>query len=234
MPATPLPPSGELPDRSLPDRPKTCDASGMIEIHRMFRRGFGEAADLLRAVSEEDTVHAAAVATQLETLSIGLHAHHEAEDERLWDALDERAPSCSAHVARMKEQHAELLVHLMALDAALPAWRGSGSSTDAPPVLAALDGINRAMAVHLPDEETNIVPVMESTITQREVEWFAEHGRKSVPKGQTWQQLGEILASQPDGGDEWLHKHMPAPGRIAWRLIGRRAYAKHRAALEGR
>lgn len=90
------------------------------------------------------------------------------------------------------------------------------------------------MAVHLPDEETNIVPVMEHTITQSEVEWFAEHGRKAVPKGQTWQQLGEILASQPDGGDEWLHKHMPAPGRLAWRLIGRRAYAKHRAALEGR
>ena len=41
-----------------------------------------------------------------------------------------------------------------------------------------------------------------------------EHGRKSIPKGQTWQQLGEILASQPDGGDEWLHKHMPAPARL--------------------
>jgi len=75
---------------------------------------------------------------------------------------------------------------------------------------------------------------MEYTITQAEVEWFAEHGRKAVPKGQTWQQLGEILASQPDGGDEWLHKHMPAPGRLAWRLIGKRRYAKHRAALEGR
>ena len=66
------------------------------------------------------------------------------------------------------------------------------------------------------------MPVMEYTITEAEVEWFSEHGRKAIPKGQTWQQLGEILASQPDGGDEWLHKHMPAPGRLAWRLIGRR------------
>ena len=229
MPATPLPPSG-----GLPTGPKTCDASGMIEIHRMFRRGFGEGPDLVRAVPGGDTARVAVVATQLETLSIGLHAHHEAEDERLWDALDDRAPACSGHVARMKQQHAELLVHLTALDGALPAWRASASSATAAPVLAALDGINAAIAVHLPDEETNIVPVMEHTITQPEVEWFAEHGRKSVPKGQTWQQLGEILASQPDGGDEWLHKHMPAPGRLAWRLIGRRAYAKHRAALEGR
>ena len=85
-------------------------------------------------------------------------------------------------------------------------------------MLAALDGVNAALAVHLPDEETNIVPVMEYTITQDEVDWFSEHGRKAIPKGQTWQQLGEILASQPDGGDEWLHKHMPAPVRLAWRL----------------
>lgn len=229
MPATPLPPSGDL-----PSGPKTCDASGMAEIHRLFRRGFDEGPDLVRRVSEGDTGHAEVVATQLETLSLGLHAHHEGEDERLWPALDERAPSCAAHVERMKAQHAELLVHLTALDRALPAWRASAKATDAEPVLSALAGVNEAMAVHLPDEETNIVPVMEYTITEPEIEWFAEHGRKAIPKGQTWQQLGEILAAQPDGGDEWLHKHMPAPGRLAWRLIGRRAYAKHRSALEGR
>ena len=229
MPATPLPPSGDL-----PGGPKTCDASGMAEIHRMFTRGFGEGPALVRGVREGDTAHAAAVATQLETLSLGLHAHHEGEDERLWPALDERAPSCAAHVERMKAQHAELLVHLTALDRALPAWRATATATDAEPVLSALAGVNTAMAVHLPDEETNIVPVMEYTITEPEIEWFAEHGRNAIPKGQTWQQLGEILAAQPDGGDEWLHKHMPAPGRLAWRLIGRRAYAKHRAALEGR
>ncbi|MDQ7878232.1 hemerythrin domain-containing protein [Microbacterium sp. QXD-8] len=229
MPATPLPPSG-----ALPEAPKTCDASGMVEIHRLFRRGFGEAPDLVRRVRAGDTSHAAVVATQLETLSLGLHAHHEGEDERLWPALDERAPACAAHVERMKAQHAELLVHLSAMDRALPAWRASASAADAAPVLAALDGVNAAIAVHLPDEETNIVPVMEHTITEAEVEWFSEHGRKSIPKGQMWQQLGEILAAQPDGGDEWLHKHMPAPGRLAWRWIGRRKYAAHRVALEGR
>jgi len=229
MPATPLPSSGDL-----PTGPKTCDASGMVEIHRLFRRGFGEGPDLVRRVPEGDTARAGVVATQLETLSLGLHAHHEGEDQRLWSALEERAPACSAHVERMKAQHAELLVHLTALDRALPAWRATAKTADAAPVLAALDGVNAAIAVHLPDEETNIVPVMEYVITEAEAEWFAEHGRKSIPKGQTWQQLGEILAAQPDGGDEWLRKHMPAPGRLAWRVIGRRRYAAHRAALEGR
>jgi hypothetical protein len=229
MPATPLPPSGEL-----PQGPKTCDASGMAEIHRLFRHGFGEASALVRGVRQGDTTHAGAVATQLETLSLGLHAHHDGEDQRLWDPLVERAPSCAGHVERMKAQHAEMLVHLGALEAALPAWRRTASEPDAAPVLGALDGVNSALAAHLPDEEANIVPVMERTITEAEVTWFAEHGRRSIPRSQMWQQLGEILAAQPDGGDEWLHKHMPAPGRLAWRLIGRRRYARHRAALEGR
>lgn len=228
MPATPLPPSGEAPAA------KTCDASGMIDIHRMFRRSFGEGPALVRRVRTGDVAHAEAVATQLGTTSLGLHAHHEGEDERLWDALEERAPSCAIHVERMKEQHAVMLVHLGQLDAALPAWRASASAEDAEPVLSALDGINAALAVHLPDEEQNIVPVMETTITQKEIDWYSEHGRRSIPRGQTWNQLGEILAAQPDGGEQWMHKHLPGPVRLLWTWVGRSRYARHRAVLEGR
>jgi hypothetical protein len=229
MPATPLPPSGDVPAKA-----KTCDASGMAEIHRMFTTGYGEAPGLVRGVAADDTSHAEIVATQLDLLSTAVHAHHEGEDERLWGALEERAPSCAAHVERMKAEHAELLVHVVALDAAVPAWRKSASTVDAEPVLAALAGVIEALHVHLPDEEANIVPVMETVITPEEIEWFSQHGRKATPKGQTWNSLGLILASQPDGGDEWAHKNLPAPVRLLWRVVGKPRYAKHRAALEGR
>ena len=141
----------------------------------------------------------------------------------LWDRLESRAPSCAAHVTRMKEQHAEMLVHLQELDASLPAWRASGRATDAASVARALAGINAALAVHLPDEETHIVPVMETVLTPKEVEGFAEHGRNATPKGKTFIQLGAILAAQPDGGTEWQHKHLPAPVRLIWRLVGTRS-----------
>ncbi|MGC5170639.1 hemerythrin domain-containing protein [Microbacterium sp. DT81.1] len=230
MPATPLPASEDTP---APRAAKTCDASGMADIHRLFRQGFAEGPDLVRGVRNGDLEHAGAVAGQLDLLSVGLHSHHEGEDERLWDILDERAPACSAHVARMKAQHAEMLVNLDALDAALPAWRAAPAAETAAPVLAALDGINEALAVHLGDEETTIVPVMETTLTQAEVDWFGEHGRKSTPKGQLWNQLGAILASQPDGGDAWMHKNLPGPVRLLWRWVGKPRYEKHRAALTG-
>ncbi|GAA1469723.1 hemerythrin domain-containing protein [Microbacterium thalassium] len=226
MPAQAMPSSG-----GEPQQPKTCDASGMAMIHRVFRSGFGEGSDLVRAVRAGDTAHADAVATQLNMLSVSLHAHHEGEDARLWGPLEERAPACAVHVERMKKQHAEMLVHLRELDRALPAWRTAASDPDA--VLQALDGINAALAVHLPDEEENIVPVMETTITEKEADWFSEHGRRATPKGQTWNMIGTVLRAQPDP-DAFLREEFPPPFRLVWRMIGRSRYEKNRALIEGR
>ena len=76
------------------------------------------------------------------------------------------------------------------------------------------------------------LPVTERVLTQKEVDAAGVDGRKATPKGKTWQQLGAILAAQPDG-DEWLHEHLPAPARWAWRFIGRRDFEANRAALPG-
>ena len=180
-----------------------------------------------------DAAHADVVGDHLDMLSVALHGHHEGEDAMLWRPLETRAPSCAAHVERMKAQHARMLIHLSNLDAALPAWRASGRVTDAAAVLTALGGINAALAEHLPDEEANIVPVMETVITQKEVDALSEHGRKSTPKGKTFQQLGAILAAQPDGGTAWQRSHLPAPVRLIWRVIGKPKYEANRAALTG-
>ncbi|KQO97665.1 hemerythrin domain-containing protein [Leifsonia sp. Leaf264] len=232
MSATILPASGDQPGGGGAAS-VTCDASGMEEIHRMFRAGFEEGPALVEGVRDGDANHAGIVADHLTLLSLGLHAHHEGEDTHLWSTLEQRAPSCAAHVSRMKAQHAEMLVYLDALDEALPAWRSSGSPADAAFVHGALDGINAALDVHLGDEVANIVPVMETTLTQKEVDWFGEHGRKATPKGAMFLQLGAILAAQPDGGVEWQKKHLPAPVRTIWKLVGKRKYEANRAALEG-
>jgi hemerythrin-like domain-containing protein len=227
MPATALPSSGDNPGSGV----KTCDASGMAEIHRMFRAGFGEGPALVNGVADNDSTHADKVGDYLAMLSTGLHGHHEGEDTMVWGRLESGAPSCAAHVARMKQQHAEMLTHLEELDASLPAWRASGRASDASSVVSALGGINAALAVHLPDEEANIVPVMETVLTPADVDALSEHGRKATPKGKSFIQLGTILAAQPDGGDDWQRKHLPAPVRLIWRLVGKSKYVRYRAGL---
>lgn len=228
MAADILPASGDAPT------PKTCDASGMAMVHRMFRAGFAEGPALVTRVADGDTVHAAVVADQLALLSTGLHIHHESEDQHLWHMLDERAPGCGGHIERMRRQHAAMVAPLRDLDAALPAWRATASRADAAHVLAALDGVNAALETHLPDEEANVVPIMETVITQKEADWFGEHGRASIPKSERWNALGMMMAAQPDGGARMLHDELPPPARVLWRLVGRRRYEKRRAALEGR
>jgi len=207
MPAAALPSIGAPSDSLGSTNAKTCDASGMAEIHRMFKAGFGEGPALITGVAEGEPAHAEVVGDHLAMLSTGLHAH--------------------------QAQHAELLVHLAALDAALPAWRASGAASDAGTVLTALDGINAALAEHLPDEEQNIVPVMETAITQREVDALSDHGRRATPKGRQFLQLGAILAAQPDGGDQWMRTHLPAPVRLIWKVIGRPKYEANRRELTG-
>jgi hypothetical protein len=228
MPATALPASGD--PQGLPAA-KTCDARGMAEIHRMFRAGFGEGPGLVHGVADADAAQAEIVGDYLAMLSTSLHAHHEGEDTMLWGRLEARAPGCAAHVARMKQQHAEMLVHLEELDAALPAWRAGGRVTDAASVTVALTGINGALAVHLPDEESNIVPVMETVITPREIDALSEHGRRATPRGKVFIQLGTILAAQPDGGTDWQREHLPAPVRLLWRVVGKGRYERYRAEL---
>jgi len=231
MPATALPSNADSPERGGAVAAKTCDASGMADIHRMFRAGFAEGPALVRAVANHDAAQADIVGDHLAMLSHGLHSHHEGEDSLLWDRLESRAPGCAVHVARMKEQHAEMLVHLAALDESLPAWRARGHTSAAGPVLAALDGVNAALALHLPDEEKNIVPVMETTLSPEDVNALSEHGRKSTPRGKTFIVLGSILAAQPDGGKAWKRKNLPGPVRVIWRLVGKPRYVRHRASL---
>ncbi|WP_194421341.1 hemerythrin domain-containing protein [Microbacterium abyssi] len=208
-----------------------CDASGMAEIHRWFKTGFGEGGALVQGVKDGDAAHAEVVAAHLGMLSVGLHGHHEFEDANLWDRLSAQAPPCALHVERMKSQHAQMLVHLDELDAALPGWRATGRSADAKAVLSALSGINAALVAHLPDEEENIVPVMEQVLDQKDMVAASEHGRRSIPRGRNWQAMGAILAAQPDGGDVWLRKNLPAPVRLIWRFVGRPNYAANRRAL---
>lgn len=207
--ATALPSSGDNPHDG-PVAGKTCDARGLVEIHRMFRNEVGNAPALVDRVADSDSAQAEIVGDQLAMLSTSLHSHHEGEETLLWHQLEDRAPACGGHVDRMKQQHATLLVHLHELDAALPAWRATGSQADA--VIAALAGINAALAVHLPDEEV---------ITAAKVNADGQDVRPvgGDPQGAT--RRWSILAACA-----------PSPlARLIWRLVGRSRYERYRAML---
>ena len=234
MAATPLPAGRRAP---RPGTVKTCDASGMIEIHRMFRRRFGEGPALVRARRAPATSATRRRWRHSSTTTLARPAR--APRGRGRAALG-RARGARTVVRRARRAHEGAARR----DARAPdrARRGAsgmageriGRGCRARARRARRDqrGARRAPA-RRGDEHRAGDGDHDHPEGGRVVRRARSQARS--PRARPGTQLGEILAAQPDGGDEWLHKHMPPPARLMWRWIGKPKYAKHsRAALERR
>jgi len=66
-------------------------------------------------------------------------------------------------------------------------------------------------------------------------EWEAvgERARSGIPKDRMLIQLGAILEGCSPREARWFLARLPLPARVAWRLVGRRAYRAERARVLG-
>lgn len=215
------------------DRPG-CDTSEMLVVHRLFRRVFGEAPDLVLGVPDGDGERVRAVGDHLLLIARGLHGHHSTEDTLLWDELSARSPGCSIHVSLMRRQHAAIGTALDDLEAAVPRWMAAPSPTTREPVLASLEAILAGLREHLGDEERLILPTVGQTFSQREWDRLGEHARAETPRNLQFIQLGFLLdALEPAERAEFERTVLPAPARVLYRLIGRRQYRDYRRKVFG-
>ncbi|WP_336852215.1 hemerythrin domain-containing protein [Sinomonas albida] len=216
------PPHGGKP-RSGEDR--RCDTSGMLVVHRMLRRRFADAPQLVRAVPPGDTERAAVIGSHVAEFAQVLHNHHVTEDDLLWDTLQSRSPACALHVAQMKAQHEAVATVLRELDAELPVWQDTADPAARDRVAEVLDRVRAALTAHLGDEEDQILPVAATTMSQREWDDFGQHGLASVPKNRLMVQLGYFLdAFTPEERGMWMKQSIPGFARVLYKLVGRRQY----------
>ncbi|WP_029291247.1 hemerythrin domain-containing protein [Cellulomonas sp. HZM] len=211
-----------------------CDTSDMLTIHALFRRAFTDVPRLVRGVVDGDTARAAVVGAQVRELAEGLHRHHSGEDLLLWDTLEQRAPACALHVGRMRAQHATTAAQLEALGPLLDEWLPTATAPARDALAAHLDDVRDTLLLHLGEEETSILPTASTVMTQREWGALHEHGMASIPKDRMLLQLGWILDVVPaDERAGWMRTNLPLPARVAWRLVGRRQFERHRALVYG-
>jgi hypothetical protein len=211
----------------------TCDTRDMLMIHTVLRGMLADAIRLVRGVADGDAARASVVGAHVLEVAGGLHSHHEGEDLILWDRLEQRAPSCAAHVAQMREQHAQVAALLEVVEAAVPVWTASASAADRDRVADAIREVSTALERHLGAEETEILPVAATAFSAKEWGALAEHGRASTPKGRMWFQMGSMLANAGPYRD-LLWGELPPPVRLLYTMVGRRTYRRERAALDGR
>lgn len=230
MPATALPSTGDPASKE----PVGCNTSDMVMIHNLYRKVFREAAGLVTGAADDDATRAGVLADHLGELAESLHHHHHTEGVTLWDQLEAAAPGCGPHVARMKAQHQMMTARLNAMEAALPAWRASGSAKDRARVAKALDGVLASLDEHLGDEETSILPIAARSMTQAAWDKIGEMGRAGTPRDKQFVQLGFILDSMPEAERQtWRKENLPGPVWLLYRLFGKRQYEKHRALVYG-
>lgn len=224
--ATALPSTG-----ATPASQRRCDTDDMKLVHGLLTLLFRQAPALVESVGEEHSRRQRAVAAHIAMISGILHGHHRTEDTLLWDTLEERAPSCAVHVGLMRSQHGEMARLLDVLDSDLAAWTARRGADDGA-VLGTLRKIVEVMEVHLGSEEDLILPVAQLAMSQREWDLLGESSQKHTAKRVMFVQLGYLIESLPaESRDAWVRANLPWPLRAVWALIGKRQYARYRAAL---
>lgn len=212
------------------DRPDTAE---MVFVHNCFRKQFGSLPRLAGDVATGDRARAAVVVGFLRELTTALHHHHEGEDELMWPLLLERAPMDSALILRMEEQHeriAELYRRAERFAGSFTA-RADVESRDS--LAETLTDLNDALGEHLHDEEVHILPLAERVMTVPEWEALGERGRAGIPRNRMPVFLGFLLdANTPEQGRRML-THASRPARVAWSLIGRRAFRREYRRIYG-
>ena len=185
-------------------------------------------------VPDGDTDRAAVIVDFLAELTAALHHHHEGEDELMWPLLLERAPMDSALILRMEEQHERIAELYQRAAYSAAGFAGPPTRQSGADFADTLTELVAALDEHLHDEEVHILPLVEQVMTVAQWEALGERGRAGMPKDRQLVFLGFLLAANtPDRGREFLASTCRLPARIAWKVMGRRVFAREYRRIYG-
>jgi hemerythrin-like domain-containing protein len=218
---SPSPMSVLPPARSAP---AGIDTTDMVVVHRVFRREFGLLPAMVAAVAPADTDRSALIGAHAREMVDVLRHHHHGEDELVWPRLLAQ-PGRERLVDRMERQHERLAVLLAATDDMLARWVTTAVGVTRDRLVSSLGEMHRVLEEHLTDEENHALPVIAAILTSGEWAELGRRGMASMPRARLIVFLGHILAdADPDERVAFL-RHVPLPGRLAYRLVGARRFA---------
>ena len=206
------------------------DTSDMLLIHRVIRREIGQLPQLLRAAAGDRARSKVVGAHAVEMLDF-LHHHHHGEDALLYPLLRERVSLDAELLDRMDAQHAQVDETIGAVRAELPSWTTSADAATGERMAARIETMLPVLIDHLAEEEAQLLPVVAVTVSQKEWDKLGEHGMGSIPPKRRLVILGHIIEETDDSERTRFLAHVPAPARVAYRLIGKRQFARDTATI---
>ena len=206
------------------------DTHDMILIHRVIRREIGQLPRLLRGAAG-DPVRARLVGAHAAEMLDFLHIHHSGEDELLYPLLRERVTLDRELIDRMEAQHAEVSAAIDEVRTAIPKWSTTADVEIAERLATRIEGMLPVLLEHLREEEDLILPIVAVSISQEEWDALGKHGFGAVPGKRRLMMLGYIIEETDDGERRKFMLNVPPPARLAYKVIGRRQFAKETAQL---
>lgn len=208
------------------------DTDEMVLIHRVLRREFGLLPRLLRSAAN-DRARSKVIGAHAREMLDFLHTHHSGEDEMLFPLLRARTTLDPELMDRMDAQHAQVDATVKALNAELPTWTASADAAVGERMAARIEATLPTLIAHLAEEEEKLLPVVSVTITQGEWDALAKHGMSAIPLTRRLVILGHITEETTDAELQKFMHVIPAPARLAYKLIGRRQFARETAMIRG-
>ena len=211
--------------------PTQPDTSDMVVVHRVFRREFRLLPQMVRAVPSGDTARARVVAAHCAEMVEALHHHHGGEDDLVWPLLRERAALQAPLVERMEQQH-EVVASLLEQAVDLTGrWAADPRAGYGDALVEVLTQVSAALDEHLDEEERTVLPLVAQHLTVKEWGQLAERGMTSMPRNRLVVFLAHVLEDASAEERRAFLGHVPLPGRLAYRLVGRRTHRREVQAL---
>lgn len=155
-----------------------ADTRMMGIVHTALRRDLGRLHDALTD-GRPDAARRAALGAHASWMMDFLHEHHAGEDHGLYPMVLAKNPSAQPLLAEMDADHKRVIPAMDRFRAAAARWTSSGADADRLDTLSALDELSAVLYPHLEREETEMMPVVAASITQRDWhEWDQQHNIK--------------------------------------------------------
>jgi hemerythrin-like domain-containing protein len=206
------------------------DTHDMVLIHRVIRREIGQLPRLFRAAAN-DPARSKVIGAHAREMLDFLHHHHTGEDMLLFPLLRERRVLDPELVDRMDAQHAQVNDAVVAINAELPAWTTSADAAAGERMAACIDTTMPTLTGHLDEEEQKLLPVVSDTLTQSEWDALAKDGMSAIPVTRRLVILGYITEETDDAERQRFMQAVPAPARLAYKLIGHRQFTRDTTAI---
>ena len=208
------------------------DTHEMVLIHRVIRREFDRLPRLFRSAAN-DRARSKVIGAHAQEMLNFLHTHHTGEDELLFPLLRERAALDPELMDRMDTQHAQVNEAVKAVVAELPTWTTSADTAAGERIATRIEATMQTLIAHLAEEEQKLLPIVSVTLTQSEWDALGKHGMNAIPVTRRLVILGHITEETDDAERQRFMRVVPAPARLAYKLIGHRQFTRETTAIRG-